>query len=175
MTALKARLSTSVTPNWRVKPTAAIASTDAVTRPNPSEARKSVTEATSSGPAPGRDVPARPGVPLGLPAPGRAGDCRAVRSSGQGSQLRGRDGADRLDLPARGVGVDLEDAGGVVEAVEVGRAARPHVLDRLARLDQRRALGERVADRRARRAITDLDDVRPVHARVGALRHDHRE
>ena len=43
MIAPYARLSTSVTPNCSVKPTAAMARTDAVTSPNPTEARKSAT------------------------------------------------------------------------------------------------------------------------------------
>ena len=38
-------MSTSVTPNWSVKPTEAMASTEAVTSPNPSEARNSDTAA----------------------------------------------------------------------------------------------------------------------------------
>ena len=40
-----------MTPNWSVKPTAAIASTEAVTSPNPTEARKSATSPPPRGPA----------------------------------------------------------------------------------------------------------------------------
>src|SRR5262249_57977906 len=66
-TGRKARLSTSVTPNWRVKPTAAIASTDAVTRPNPMEARNTLTAA----PPECRGVPARALATPGRPVPAR--------------------------------------------------------------------------------------------------------
>src|SRR5215470_16507904 len=152
MMAPYARLSTSVTPNCRVKPTDAIASTAAVTRPNPMDARKTVT-----------------GGPLGV-----AGDRPAQgKSSGQGPQLVCRQVADDVDGAGRAVGVDLEDAGRVVEAVEARRAARPLVPDGLARLERGRALGERVHHRGAGHAVPDLDHVRRVHARAGAVRHDH--
>src|SRR5258708_34544122 len=153
MMAPYARLSTSVTPNCKVKPTDAIASTAAVTRPNPSEARKTVT----SGP------------------PGVAGDrlARSGWSSGQGPQLCRRQVPDHVHLARWAGGVDLEDPGRVVEAVEVGRPAGSFVPDRRARLERAGARGERAAHGGTGNAVSDLDDVRPVHARAGALRHDH--
>ncbi len=66
MIAPKARLSTSVTPNWRVKPTEAIASTDAVTRPNPMEARNRLTVR----PLPGGEMVPRRAL-AGAPVPAR--------------------------------------------------------------------------------------------------------
>src|SRR5215469_11583990 len=168
MTALKARLSTSVTPNWRVKPTAAMASTDAVTRPKPMEARNSVTvRPPGAGVVPAR-VLATPGWPV------RARDARRPCGSRlHGPQLGGGDVAGDVHLPGRTVGVDLEEAGRVVVAVEGGRAAGALVPDRLAGLERRGALVERVADGGAGGAVTDLDDVWPVHARVRALGHQH--
>src|SRR5258708_1089781 len=144
MIAPKARLSTSVTPNWRGKPTEAIASTDAVTRPNPMEARNRLT------------VLPLPGGEMGGPERG------------------GRGGGGDVQLGGWGVGVDLEDAGRIVEAGEVGRATRSLVPDRLAGLQRSGALDERVAHRGAGHAIPDLDDVRPVHTRALALQHHHR-
>src|SRR5215469_13175923 len=87
MMAPYARLSTSVTPNCRVKPTAAIASTAAVTRPNPMDARKTVTLGLAEL-APRRGVDGG-SSPLGqTPPPGVAGDRLAHgKSSGQGPQL----------------------------------------------------------------------------------------
>src|SRR6266700_832164 len=140
MMAPYARLSTSVTPNCSVKPTDAIASTAAVTRPNPSEAMKTVT-------------------------------CGC--SSGQRAQLGRRQVPDDVHCAVWAVSVDLEDAGRVVEVVEAGRAAGSFVPDGLDRLQRGRALGEGVHHRGTRNAVPDLDDVRPVHARAGALRHDH--
>src|SRR5215470_745626 len=168
MTALKARLSTSVTPNWRVKPTAAMASTDAVTRPKPTEARNSVTVRP---PAAGV-VPARA---LATPRwPARARDARqACGSRLHGPQLGCGDVAGHVHLAGRTIGVALEQAGRVVVAVEGGRAAGALVPDRLAGLERRGALVERIADGGAGGAVTDLDDVRPVHARVRALGHQH--
>src|SRR5215472_4100101 len=137
MTALKARLSTSVTPNWSVKPTAAIASTDAVTRPKPAEARSRVMiTPPGNGAVPAR-VPATPGWPV------RARDARwACGSRLHGPQLGGGDVAGDVHLAGRTVGVDLEDAGRVVVAVEAGRAAGALVSDRLAGLERRGALVE---------------------------------
>src|SRR6516165_1548217 len=116
MTALKARLSTSVTPNWRVKPTAAIASTDAVTRPNPIEARNTLTAA----PPEGRVEPVRVLATPGWPVPAR--DAWWFRSRLHCPQLRRRDVAHDVHGAGGAVGVDLEDAGRVVVAVEGGRA-----------------------------------------------------
>src|SRR5580704_1067781 len=123
MMAPYARLSTSVTPNCNVKPTDAMARTAAVTRPNPSEARKTVT----SGP------------------PRDAGDRRAAggRSSGQGPELGRGQVAHDVDGAGGTIGVHLEDAGRVVITVEAGRPAWPLVPDGLARLERRGALGER--------------------------------
>src|SRR5215469_1123895 len=160
MTALKARLSTSVTPNWRVKPTAAIASTDAVTRPNPIEARNTLTAA----PPEGRRVPVRALATSGWPVP-----ARCYRSRLHCPQLRGRDVAHDVHLARWAVGVDLEDARRVVVAVEGRRAAWTLVPDRLAGLQRGGALGERIAHRGAGHAIPDLDDVRPVDTRDRAL------
>src|SRR5450755_2195649 len=148
ITAPYARLSTSVTPNCSVKPTEAMARTEAVTSPNPTEARKSDT--SGSPPA-----------------------TQPRRSSGQGPELRRRQVSDDVDLAGRAVGVDLEDPGRVVVAIEVRRAARTLVPDGLAALERRRALGERVAHLRARHSVTDLEDVRAVRAGAGALRHEH--
>src|SRR5215472_2202759 len=77
MIAPNARFSTSVTPNWRVKPTAAIASTDEVTRPNPMEARKRLTrppppDGCQPVPAPPAS-PAKPGPESERPATGLLG------------------------------------------------------------------------------------------------------
>src|SRR5215831_19596419 len=113
-------------------------------------------------------VPATPGWPV------RARDARwACGSRLHGPQLGGGDVAGDVHLPGRAVGVDLEDAGRVVVGVEGGRAAGALVPDRLAGLERRGALVERIADGGARGAVTDLDDVRPVHARVRALGHQH--
>src|SRR6202035_8759 len=152
----------------------AIARTEAVTSPNPREDRKIVT----CGLPPGRPgSPARPGFPGGYGKPGRRGPWSAwsVWSSGECPELCRRQVADDIHVAVRAVGVDLEDAGRVVEAVEVGRPARSFVPDGLARLDQRSALGERVAELSTWNAVPDLDDVRAVHARAGALRHEHGE
>src|SRR6516162_10367323 len=111
MTAPKARLSTLVTLNWRVKPTEAIASTAAVTRPKPTEA----TNRLNGWPVPGgRGYPARPG---GGGSPGRAGVGGRIRSSGQCPQFRGGDVAHGVHRAVRAVGVDLEDTRRVVVAV----------------------------------------------------------
>src|SRR5580700_9803529 len=168
MIAPKARLSTSVTPNWRVKPTEAIASTDAVTRPNPMEARNRLTVR----PLPGGEMVRRRAL-AGAPVPAR--DVWWYGSRLDGPQLGGRDVADDVHLAGWAVGVDLEDAGRIVEAVEVGRATWSLVPDRLARLQRGGALDVRVAHRGAGHAIPDLDDVRPVHTRARALRHQHRQ
>src|SRR6516225_1116826 len=114
-----------------VNPTAAMASTAAVTRPKPNDARNRLID-----------------VPLG-----------------HRSQLVSGDVAGHLDGAGAVVGVDLEDAGGVVEGVEAGRTARPFVTDGLARLERGEALGEGVHDHGAWRAVADLLDVRRVHAR----------
>src|SRR6516162_6067477 len=142
-----------------------MASTDAVTRPKPTEARNTVTVTPpTDGVAPAR----APGWPV------RARDVRRARGSRlQGSQRGRRDVADHVHLAGRTVGVDLEDAGRVVVAVEAGRAAGALVPDRLAGLERGGALVERIADGGAGDAVTDLDDVRPVHARVRALGHQH--
>src|SRR5215467_4017293 len=169
MTALKARLRTLVTPNWRVKPTAAIASTDAVTRPKPMEARNTLTAA----PPGGRVVPARVPATPGWPVPAR--DAWWYGSRLHCPQLCGRDVAHDVHLARWAVGVDLEDAGRVVVAVEGRRAAGTLVPDRLAGLQRGGALGERVAHRGAGHAIPDLDDVRPIDTRDRALRHQHRQ
>src|ERR1022692_3945116 len=170
ITAPYARLSTSVTPNCRVKPTEAMARTEAVTSPNPREERKIVT----AGPPPVRPrPPARPGFPGGNGKPGLRQDTWSVWSSGDGPQLRCGQVADDVHVAIRAVRIHLEDARRVVVTVEVGGPARSFIPDRLARLDLRSALGERVAHRSAGNAVPDLDDVRPVHARAGALRHDH--
>src|SRR5258708_12678254 len=153
MMAPYARLSTSVTPNCKVKPTDAIASTAAVTRPNPSEARKTVT----SGP------------------PGVAGDrlARSGWSSGQGPQLCRRQVPDHVHLARRAVGVDLEDPGRVVEAVEVGRPAGSFVPDRRARLERARARSKRVAHPAPGNAVPYLDDPRPLPPPTAPLRPCH--
>src|SRR6266567_917346 len=143
ITAPYARLSTSVTPNCSVKPIAATASTEAVTSPKPSEARKMVIQ--------------------------------LVPSSRHCPQLGRGQVADDVHLAVGAVGIDLEDAGRVVVAVEAGRAARSLVPDRLARAEQGGAGREGVADRRAGRAVADREHVRPVHAGVGGLGHHHRE
>src|SRR5947207_14791692 len=93
-------------------------------------------------------------------------DGKEFGSTRQRSQLGGRDVAHRVHGAVLAVGVDLEDPGRVVEVVEAGRAARAFVADRLAGLERGSALGERVAHRGAGHAITDLDDVRPIHARI---------
>src|SRR5215469_7762128 len=159
MTAPKARLSTLVTLNWRVKPTEAIASTAAVTRPKPMEAinRLTVTPLRR-----GRGVPARALATPGWPVPAR--DARWDRSRLHCPQLGGADAAGDVDGAGRAVGVGLEDAGRVVVAVEAGRAAGALVPDRLAGLQRRGALGERIAHGGAGHAVPDLDDVGPVHA-----------
>src|SRR5438067_1886751 len=128
MIAANARLSTSVTANWRVKPTAAMASTADVIRPNPTEARKRLTARSPPGAA-------------------RGG------SPGHRAQLARRDGARHPYGAGRAVGVDLEDPRRIVEGIEAGRAARPDVPDLLARLERGRALGERVDDHGARHAV----------------------
>src|SRR5690242_5887661 len=145
-----------------------MASTDAVTRPKPTEARNSVTAAP-----PGAVVaPARAPATLGWPV--SAADARRTRGSRlHGPQLGGGDVPGHIHLAGRTVGVDLEEAGRVVVAVEGGRAARALVPDRLAGLERRGALVERIADGGAGGAVTDLDDVWPVHARVRALGHQH--
>src|SRR5690348_17133282 len=168
MTALKARLSTSVTPNWSVKPTAAIASTDAVTRPNPIEARNTLTAAPAGGVVPAW-ILATPGWPVSTR------DAWWCRSRLHCPQLGRRYVAHDVHGAGRAVGVDLEDAGRVVEAVEGGRAAWALIPDRLARLQRGGALDERIAHRGAGHAIPDLDDVRPVDTRDRALRHQHRQ
>src|SRR5215472_5068802 len=155
MTAPKARLSTLVTPNWRVKPTEAIASTAAVTRPKPMEAINRLTVTPLPG---GRGVPARALATPGWPVPAR--DVRWDRSRLYGPQLGGADVADDVDRAGRAVGVGLEDAGRVVVAVEGGRAARALIPDRLAGLQRGGALDERVARGGARHTVADLDDVR---------------
>src|SRR5215469_10014081 len=127
MTAPKARLSTLVTLNWRVKPTEAIASTAAVTRPKPMEAMNRLTVA----PLPeGRGVPARALATPGWPVPAR--DARWLRSRLYGPQLVSADVAGDVDRAGWAVGVGLEDAGRVVVAVEGGRAAGALIPDRLA-------------------------------------------
>src|SRR6516225_9273037 len=147
-----------------------MASTDAVIRPKPTEARKSVTV-----PPPGAGVvpalgPATPGWPA------RARDARwPCGSRLRGPQLGGGGVAGHGHRAGRTVGVDLEEAGRIVVAVEAGRAAGALVPDRLAGLARRGALDERVADGGAGDAVTDLDDVRPVHARTRALGHQHRQ
>src|SRR5690348_13018040 len=123
MTALKARLSTLVTPNWRVKPTAAIASTDAVTRPNPIEARNTLTAV----PPAGRVVPAWVLANPGWPVPTR--DAWWYRSRLHCPQLGRRYVAHDVDRARWAVGVDLEDAGRVVVAVEGRRAAGALIPD----------------------------------------------
>src|SRR5450631_3340252 len=123
-----------------------MARTAAVTRPNPTAARKS----DISG--------APPAWPRG--------------SSGQGPELRRRQVADHVDLPARAVGVDLEDAGRAVVAVEVRRAAGALVPDGVTGLQGAGARREGVAQLSAGHAVADLDDVRRVGGRRGALRHD---
>ena len=75
MMAPYARLSTSVTPNWSVNPTDAMARTEAVTSPNPSEDRKIVI-----GAPPPRLSPGRPGSPGGHGSLG--GGAMYRRSSG---------------------------------------------------------------------------------------------
>src|SRR5215470_4514659 len=169
MTAPKARLSTLVTLNWRVKPTEAIASTAAVTRPNPMEATNRLTAA----PPERCRVPARALATPGWPVPAR--DARRYGSRLHSPQLRRRDVAHDVHGAGGTVGVGLEDAGRVVVAVEGRRAARTFVPDRLAGLQRRGALGERVAHGGAGHAIADLEDVRPVHARDRALGHQHRQ
>src|SRR5215469_14188983 len=105
MTAPKARLSTLVTLNWRVKPTEAIASTAAVTRPKPMEAINRLTVT----PLPeGRGVPARVPATPGWPVPTR--DVRWDWSRLYGPQLGGGDVAGDVDRAGRAVGVGLEDA-----------------------------------------------------------------
>src|SRR6266699_2962835 len=102
-----------------------MASTEAVTRPKPTEARNRVTV------SPPREgvVPAR--APATRGGPVRAPDTRqAYGSRLHGPQLGGADVAGHVHLAGRTVGVDLEDAGRVVEAVEVGRAAGALVPDR---------------------------------------------
>src|SRR5215472_3028479 len=126
MTAPKARLSTLVTLNWRVKPTAAIASTAAVTRPNPMEAMNRLTA-----PPPQRHgVPVRALATPGWPVPVR--DARWYGSRLHCPQLRRRDVAHHVHRTGGAVGIGLEDAGRVVVAVEGRWAARALVPDRLA-------------------------------------------
>src|SRR5580693_2287960 len=125
MTAPKARLSTSVTPNWRVKPTAAIASTAAVTSPKPTEAMNRLIAAPG-----GAVVPVRVLATPGWPVPARDG--WGCGSRLHGPQLGGADVAHDVDRAGRAVGVGLEDAGRVVVGVEAGRAAGALVPDRLA-------------------------------------------
>src|SRR5579859_125070 len=136
-----------------------MASTDAVTRPNPSEARNRLTVRV----LPGWQVGPRRAL-AGAPVPAR--DVRGTRRSRlHGPQLGGRDVAGHVHLAGRAVGVDLEDAGRVVVAVEGRRAAGPLVPDLLARLERGGALDEAVADGGTGSAVADLDDVRPVYAR----------
>src|SRR5450759_1990040 len=144
-----------------------MARTEAVTSPNPREERKIVT----AGPPPvWPGLPARPGSPGGNGKPGRRQDTWSVWSSGDCPQLRCRQVAGDVHVAIRTIGIHLEDTRRVVIAVEVGGPARSFVPDRLARLYLRSALRERVAHRRAGNAVPDLDEVRPVHARAGALR-----
>src|SRR5271165_7069026 len=100
MTEANARLSTSVTANWRVKPTAEIASTAEVIRPNPIEASSRLTRSPACPPARGSQMLGAPGC--AIPA--------ANRSRSDRSQLRGCDVARHDDRAGRAVGVDLEDA-----------------------------------------------------------------
>src|SRR5215469_13316529 len=118
-----------------------MASTDAVTRPKPTEARNSVTvPPPGTGMVPAR-APATPGWPV------RARDARRPCGSRlHGPQLGRGDVSGHVHLAGRTVGVDLEEAGRVVVAVEDGRAAGALVPDRLAGLERRGALVERIAD-----------------------------
>ena len=135
MTAPYARFSTSVTPNCSVKPIAAIASTEAVTSPKPSEARKMVIGGSA-------------------PYAASARSWAAVRFP------------TTFTWPFGAVGVDLEDAGRVVVAVEVRRPAGSLVPDRLARLEVGGAGGEGVAHGRAGDAVADRDRC-PARTRSG--------
>src|SRR5579862_4646011 len=103
MTAPYARFSTSVTPNCSVKPIAEIASTEAVTSPKPSEARKMVTTAP-------------PGCRLVCASRQMERGRRSGLSSGQRPQLPSRYVPDDVHRAVGAVGVNLEDAGRVVEA-----------------------------------------------------------
>src|SRR5437764_9984006 len=122
-----------------VNPTEAIASTAAVTSPNPNEASSRFTAASP------RQCP----------------------------QLLRCQLPDDLDLAGRVVGVHLEQAGGVVEAVEVGRATGSDVPDGLAGFERRDALGERGHHGGTGHPVADLLDERPEHRGTGALRLDH--
>src|ERR1700722_3193687 len=87
MTAANARLSTSVTANCRVNPTAAMASTAEVIRPKPTEARNRLPARSLPGVLPGAAVPQ---------APGRTG-LQEHRSRGDRAQLGGADVARHVD------------------------------------------------------------------------------
>src|SRR5581483_5441766 len=157
ITAAKARLRTFVTANWSVKPTDAIASTEAATSPKAIDETKTLIVARDGGG--GRPPrPPRAALPRVRSADGRHPCVRQV--------------PEHLHLARGGVGVDLEDAVRLVVAVEPRRSARPDVGDRLVLLERRQAGRERVHDHLSGR---DLLEVRPVVARLRALGRDHRE
>src|SRR6202171_4964661 len=142
-----------VIPNCIVKPTAAMAMTDMLTRPKPNAATKRF---TAFGPSVYR---------FGL-CPARVDD---------GRSLLGRQLSD-LDLVAILVVRDEDIARlRVVVLVELVLAACTHETDRLACLESSDAVLISVDDHRAARAVADVDDLRVVHGPVGAVGGDHRQ
>src|SRR5674476_1699790 len=70
--------------------------------------------------------------------------------------LCGSELAHHRHVAGRVVAIDLEQAGGVVEAVEVGRTARTCVVNCFACLDRGGAFGEGVHLDRSGRPVADL-------------------
>src|SRR6202171_6853682 len=151
MTSPYARLMLFVMPNCIVKPTAAMAITDMLTRPKPNAATKRF---TAFGP---------PAYRLGL--------CPTCVDDGRG--LLGRKLAELHFVGVFVVGDQAVTRLRVVVLVELVLAAGPDEADRLASLESRDAVLICGDDRRAARAVPDVDDLRVVDGFVRAVGGDH--
>src|SRR5579862_5574962 len=144
---MNARFRTLVTANCSVKPTAAIARTDAVIRPKPMDSmtRLVPSAVTAAHASPRRGAPGPRRGPL-RPAPSTlpgVGACPRL-SEAQRGELRCRQVRRHQHAAAGRVAIDLEEPGGVVVGVELRRPAGADVADLLAGLELRHSLGERV-------------------------------
>src|ERR1019366_1089493 len=150
MTSPYARLIMLLIPNCMVNPTAAMASTEVLTRPKPNAGRYRLTRSSP-------------------------GQRSSTASADDGRGLRGRQLANG-DLVARGVVLDEDVALLRVVVLVVGRgSAGADPLDRLAAGERGHAGRVRVDHHRTADAVADVLDLGVVDGRIGALGRVHRE